>query len=282
MRPTARRALRVLPHLGCRGRHRRRPQALGYERIALYGDSYGTYLGQSYAYRHPDRLEALVLDSAYPARGETAWYSSLPRTGIRSLSIACNRSPKCEGDARRLLERLTGHLRETNRGVGPLIDALVDAAYGPPGTYLRIVDAGRDLLDGRPAPGAGSPTQASPARGASATTPGPASSWSAATTTRCSGSAPPPSPSAAPSSRRRSATRTRGLRPVHAARGRALLGDRLPLLPHLAAANRALRAAGREGAEPTEAPVLVVSGELDSVTTPREGMRVAGEFPDST
>ena len=60
--------------------------ALGYERIALYGDSYGTYLGQSYAFRHPDRLDALVLDSAYPARGETAWYSSLPRTAIRSLA----------------------------------------------------------------------------------------------------------------------------------------------------------------------------------------------------
>ncbi len=41
-------------------------QALGYEEIALYGDSYGTFLGQSYAYRHGDKLEALVLDSAYP------------------------------------------------------------------------------------------------------------------------------------------------------------------------------------------------------------------------
>ena len=36
------------------------------------------------------------------------------------------------------------------------------------------------------------------------------------------------------------------------------------------------------GAEPTDAPVLVVSGELDSVTTPHEGRRVAGEFPNST
>ena len=31
----------------------------------------------------------------------------------------------------------------------------------------------------------------------------------------------------------------------------------------------------------TTAPVLVVSGELDSVTTPHEGRRVAAEFPNS-
>src|SRR3954447_16155823 len=69
--------------------------ALGFGRIALYGDSYGTFLGQSYAFRHPDSLRALVLDSAYPARGEDAWYPSLPKAGIRSYAVACNRSPSC-------------------------------------------------------------------------------------------------------------------------------------------------------------------------------------------
>lgn len=36
--------------------------ALGVERIALYGISYGTWLAQTYARRHPDRVGALVLD----------------------------------------------------------------------------------------------------------------------------------------------------------------------------------------------------------------------------
>ena len=67
-------------------------RALGLGRITLYGDSYGTFLAQSYAFRHPDTLEALVLDSAYPARGESAWYPSLISTGVRSISIACRRS----------------------------------------------------------------------------------------------------------------------------------------------------------------------------------------------
>ena len=35
------------------------------------------------------------------------------------------------------------------------------------------------------------------------------------------------------------------------------------------------------GEQPTKAPVLVVSGELDNVTTPYEGRLVANEFPDS-
>ena len=72
-------------------------QALGYEEIALYGDSYGTFLGQSYAYRHGDKLEALVLDSAYPTFGESAWYPSLPKTGVRMIQVACDRSPALQG-----------------------------------------------------------------------------------------------------------------------------------------------------------------------------------------
>ena len=32
--------------------------------------------------------------------------------------------------------------------------------------------------------------------------------------------------------------------------------------------------------EPTEAPVLVISGEHDDITTPWEGRKVANSFPD--
>jgi pimeloyl-ACP methyl ester carboxylesterase len=129
-------------------------RALGFGRIALYGDSYGTFLGQSYAYRHPDSLSALVLDSAYPLAGEDPWYPSLPRTGVRSLSIACERSDECSGDAGKRLERLTQHLRDTGRGVGGLIDAVSEAGSGPDAGkyYLDIDEAGRALLAGDPKP----------------------------------------------------------------------------------------------------------------------------------
>ena len=89
---------------------------LGVGKVILYGDSYGTFLAQSYAFRHPDTLRALVLDSAYPARGESPWYGSLIRTGNRALELACRRSPRCSGDAGRRLQRLAAYLRGTGAG----------------------------------------------------------------------------------------------------------------------------------------------------------------------
>jgi pimeloyl-ACP methyl ester carboxylesterase len=41
--------------------------ALGFDKIALYGVSYGTKLAQAYALAHPDHVERLVLDSVVPA-----------------------------------------------------------------------------------------------------------------------------------------------------------------------------------------------------------------------
>ena len=122
--------------------------ALGYDRIQMYGDSYGTYLAQSYAFRHGDTLEALVLDSAYPVRGESPWYPSIWKTGIRGLSIACERSPSCHGDAGRRLERFVAELRERRFGVGPLLDAISEAGFSPPESYLRIDRAISDFLAG--------------------------------------------------------------------------------------------------------------------------------------
>ena len=123
-------------------------RALGYDKITLYGDSYGTFLSQSYAYRHPDTLNALVLDSAYPVQGEGAWYPSIISTGVHAMSISCRRSPKCSGSARKRLAKLVHFLRDKNRGVGPLVDALGGAGYNPPATYLRIDRAGTDLRHG--------------------------------------------------------------------------------------------------------------------------------------
>ena len=127
-------------------------EVLGYERIALYGDSYGTFLGQSYAFRHGHSLEALVLDSAYPVRGEDPLYPSLWRTGIDGLRIACDRSARCDGNAARRLRRVLPILRESPRGVGPLLDAIAFAGYEPPiHNYVRIDLAVKRLLGGRPA-----------------------------------------------------------------------------------------------------------------------------------
>jgi pimeloyl-ACP methyl ester carboxylesterase len=129
-------------------------EALGFDEITLYGDSYGSFLAQSYAFQYGDRLNALVLDSTYQLEGEDPWYPSLPRTGIRSIATACERSEECSGDARKRLERLVEHLRDTGRGVGALIDAIAEAGTGTFATdsYVKIDRAGRSLLHGNPAP----------------------------------------------------------------------------------------------------------------------------------
>jgi len=118
--------------------------ALGYERVQMYGDSYGTFLAQSYAFRHGETLTALVLDSAFPVRGESPWYPSTWRTGIRAIAVACERSPSCHGDAGARLERFVADLRERALSVGDLLDAIAGAGYGgsmPPVGYLRIDNA---------------------------------------------------------------------------------------------------------------------------------------------
>ena len=44
-------------------------QAAGYEKLVLYGTSYGTKVALEYAERYPQHVEALVLDSVVPADG---------------------------------------------------------------------------------------------------------------------------------------------------------------------------------------------------------------------
>jgi pimeloyl-ACP methyl ester carboxylesterase len=257
-------------------------QALGLGKIALYGDSYGTYLSQSYAFRHPNSLQALVLDSAYPAHGESAWYPSLPRTGIRSYSIACNRSPGCPPHPHRRLVRLARYLRRTHRGVGDLIDAIANGAYGAPGSYLKIDRAGRALLAGREGP------------------------WLQLTNEHKPGYAHPSHydhsdefavscndypllwrKHASEPTRRHQLEHAINTYPPHrfapfTPREIALASD-LQYLECLAwpKPTALYEPAISRGEKPTKAPVLVVSGELDDTTTPHEGHLVTEEFPSA-
>ena len=69
--------------------------ALGIDRIDLYGDSYGTFFGQVFAVRHPDLLRSLVLDSAYPVVGPDPWYRDTNRALRAAFGRACRRDPGC-------------------------------------------------------------------------------------------------------------------------------------------------------------------------------------------
>jgi pimeloyl-ACP methyl ester carboxylesterase len=70
--------------------------ALGIGRVNLYGDSYGTYFAQVFALRHPDRLRSLVLDGAYPLGGpDYAWYPHYAPAMRDKFNLACERAPEC-------------------------------------------------------------------------------------------------------------------------------------------------------------------------------------------
>jgi pimeloyl-ACP methyl ester carboxylesterase len=127
--------------------------ALGLRDILLYGDSYGSFLAQTYAYRHGEHIARLVLDGSYLIAGESPWYVSGPRTGIRALSLACQRSPGCPPGSRRRLVRAVAEMRRRGTDVRPLVNEIWTAgSYGAPHTYVAIDRALRRYLAGAPNP----------------------------------------------------------------------------------------------------------------------------------
>ena len=68
---------------------------LGVRTFDYYGDSYGTFLGQTLAARYPHRLRSMVLDGAYPVIGESPWYPHAGELVRAGFNLACERAPYC-------------------------------------------------------------------------------------------------------------------------------------------------------------------------------------------
>ncbi len=145
--------------------------ALAIDRIDLYGDSYGTFFGQSFAIRHPDRVRTLTLDAAYPVEDQDPWYPDLNRAMRDAFRLVCERDPGCAalgGDVIDRLAALANALRadplagQAYDGDGVLRDVEVDASFlsylegvATYGTtvYEELDGAGRAWLEGGdPAP----------------------------------------------------------------------------------------------------------------------------------
>ena len=73
--------------------------ALDVAPIDLYGDSYGTWFVQSFLTRHGDLLRSATLDSAYPMYGGTPWYLSSIRTAKAAFRLVCQRDLACRRQA---------------------------------------------------------------------------------------------------------------------------------------------------------------------------------------
>ncbi len=145
-------------------------QALNLGVVDVYGDSYGTFLAQVFASHHPDLVRSLVLDGAYPVTGETAWYPTQGAAMRRAYTVVCERTKGCGDDntgTMQLLTRLLTKLRKNVVSVqapgadGKIINVklnpqnLNDVAFGGtygPTTYREFNASLRAALAGDPLP----------------------------------------------------------------------------------------------------------------------------------
>jgi pimeloyl-ACP methyl ester carboxylesterase len=90
-------------------------QAAGYEKLVLYGTSYGTKVALEYAERYPQHVEALVLDSVVPVDGEEPFHTASFQAIAPALAELCS-AGACAGitsnataDVARLAAKLRTH-----------------------------------------------------------------------------------------------------------------------------------------------------------------------------
>jgi pimeloyl-ACP methyl ester carboxylesterase len=105
-------------------------QAVGADKLSLYGVSYGTKVALGYAVAHPDHVERLVLDSTVPLSGPDPFALSTFATLPRALRADCGQGACADitrdpvGDVAQLAARLH---------VAPLTGTV----FGPRGQRLR-------------------------------------------------------------------------------------------------------------------------------------------------
>ncbi len=99
-------------------------RALGYEKLVLWGTSYGTKVAEEYAQEYPQHVEALVLDSVVPPTGpdplDRTTFEAIPRI-LRQLCAyrqCAQITPNPVGDLGRLVKRMGGGIVR-GRYVGP-------------------------------------------------------------------------------------------------------------------------------------------------------------------
>jgi pimeloyl-ACP methyl ester carboxylesterase len=143
--------------------------ALGIDTADFYGDSYGTFVGQVLAGLYPERLRSIILDSAYPVRPPDVWFGTDWAAAWSGIDTSCARSPSCSslgGTATARLEQVidvvrknpitgnapdgNGDLQQTTVDISALINLIDDAGYGPP-IYRDLDAAARAWLESQDA-----------------------------------------------------------------------------------------------------------------------------------
>ena len=103
--------------------------ALAVRQVDFYGDSYGTFVGQVFAALYPERIRTLILDSAYPVKPADPWFGSDWATAWSGIDTSCKRSPSCSRLGGRASDRVR-ELLEFVRG-RPIAGLAYDADGNP-------------------------------------------------------------------------------------------------------------------------------------------------------
>jgi len=130
--------------------------AMHITKVDIYGDSYGSFFVQAFAGRHPDRVRSIVLDGAYQVIGGSPWYPSTAPTLRAAFTRACSRSPVCSdlrGSSVERIKSLLEELRVDRDRVSPADVAFVmDTAGLDPIAYRDLDAAARAFLANDRAP----------------------------------------------------------------------------------------------------------------------------------
>lgn len=276
--------------------------------VDLYGDSYGTFFAQVFAGRHPGLLRSVVLDSAYPTYGETAWYPTQTPAMRDAFTLVCERSPVCAAAGRKPMQLLSAVLARVRRhpytgfshdadgrrmhvvvDAKTLVSVTFGATYGP-AFYRELTAALRSALLGDTA---GLLRLAAEATGGSSDAGNPAAySEGLDAAVSCHDYPQLYDRAAAPAVRRAQlAASVRREERVHPQVYRPFsvreylasdweTQDWCTQWP-TAARNNPARPPRPPGGTYPRTPTLVLSGELDSITTPAEGALVAARFPNA-
>jgi pimeloyl-ACP methyl ester carboxylesterase len=123
-------------------------QSLGFDKIALYGVSYGTKLAMAYALAHPVHVERLLLDSVLPPELPDPFSANVARTMPATLTAFCSnggcRSATHDfaGDVTKLANRLAANpisvsvarpsgTKKVKVGGVELLSTIIDADLNP-------------------------------------------------------------------------------------------------------------------------------------------------------
>jgi pimeloyl-ACP methyl ester carboxylesterase len=133
--------------------------------VDFYGDSYGTFFGQVLIARYAKLFRSVTLDAAYPVSGKNPFYPHMIPTARRAFNISCARSAACHraapGRAWARLAALARYLRhhrvagKTRSPFGGVVtehvttiklSEMVNDAGSDNGVYRELDAAGRALL----------------------------------------------------------------------------------------------------------------------------------------